>query len=37
MVGDRLSGNLEIYPFEYRNVDADFLKHMAAYYKGLDA
>ncbi|WP_299871031.1 hypothetical protein [uncultured Sulfitobacter sp.] len=37
MVGDKRSGNLEIYPFEYRNVDADFLKHMATYYKELDA
>lgn len=37
MVGDRRSGNLEFHPFEYREVGEDFLKHLANYYKELDA
>jgi len=37
MVGDRRSGSLEIYPFEDRDIDEGFLKHLATYYAELDA
>lgn len=36
MVGNRRCGNLEIYPFEYRDVDEGFLEHLATYYAELD-